>query len=67
MLSAELPPPRRGKRVPFGYVLIGVSVYCALAWVVVATGVTAGLHALHLGPDIVASRDDHPSPIDAKE
>jgi hypothetical protein len=67
VLAAELPPPRRGKRVPFGYVLIGVSMYCALAWVVLATGVKAGLHALHMGPDIIAARDELPASIDAKE
>jgi hypothetical protein len=62
-----LPSQPRAKRVPFGYVLIGISLYCALVWGVLATGVKAGLHALHLGPEIVAARDDLPSPIDDKK
>jgi hypothetical protein len=63
----EFPPPRRRKRIPFGYVLIGITIYCTLAWAILATGVKAGMHALHLGPDVVFARSDRPTGIDAKD
>jgi hypothetical protein len=54
--------------VPLGYVIVGVTVYCALVWAVAITGVRATVHALNPGPDFVASSGEHSTPrADASE
>lgn len=43
------------RKVPLRYVVIGVTLYCAVAWTAVAVGVKAGVQALQKQPESFAA------------
>lgn len=48
-------PVLPGKRVPLRYVVLGVTLYCTVAWALVIVGVQAGMRAYNSGPSFFAS------------
>jgi hypothetical protein len=52
---AATPIKRTNRKVPLRYVVIGVTLYCAVAWSVVVVGVNAGMNALKPKPHSYAA------------
>jgi hypothetical protein len=48
--AAASPIKRTSRKVPLRYVVIGVTLYCAVAWSIVVVGVNAGMKALQKQP-----------------
>lgn len=49
------PLKKSARKVPLRYVVIGVTLYCAVAWTVVVVGLNAGMHALQKQPKSYAA------------
>jgi hypothetical protein len=57
--NVVLPPFKRADRkIPLRYVVIGVALYCAVAWSVVIVGVNAGMNAMQKQPASYANSDN---------
>jgi hypothetical protein len=61
-LSVVEPARAPIKRIPLRYVVIGVTLYCALAWAGVIAGIHAGAHALFPRPASLAASNPSPPP-----
>lgn len=62
---AEPPPPV--KRVPLAYVIVGVTVYCAMIWAVAIVSIGAGARALFPSSESFADSALEPPEAEAKE